>query len=191
MSRHHSNSNIVRQVEKCFNASGILLLKLQRIPIVSIFTHLFTYICCKEFQFGNEFNSYETKWQLHCCLMRWHFLNREFIKSELGRSSNRQSKLGKKTINENAVVSLIFVEQQFLWLILLKSNIHLSRICDNSYRTIVHIVTYHRNREERVVDFHHIHVYIYYLHSLSLVLQHWILHVHALIYPSCQPETSI
>lgn len=93
------NSNIVRQVEKCFNASGILLLNLQRIPIVSVFTHLFTYTCCKEFQFGNEFDSYETKWQLHCCLMCWHFLNREFIKSKLGRSSNKKSKLGKSSIN--------------------------------------------------------------------------------------------
>lgn len=91
--------NIVRQVGKCFNASGILLLKLQRIPIVSVFTHLFTYTCCKEFQFGNEFDSNETKWQLHCCLMHWHFLNREFIKSKLGRSSNRQSKLWKNSIN--------------------------------------------------------------------------------------------
>lgn len=67
--------------------------------IVSVFTHLFTYTCCKEFQFGNEFDSYETKWQLHCCLMRWHFLNREFIKSKLGRSSNKKSKLGKNSIN--------------------------------------------------------------------------------------------
>lgn len=93
------NFNIVRQVGNCFNASGILLLELQRIPTVSVFTHLFTYTCCKEFQFGNEFDSYETKWQLHCCLMRWHFLNREFIKSKLGRISNKKSKLGKNSVN--------------------------------------------------------------------------------------------
>lgn len=61
--------------------------------------YLFTYTCCKEFQFGNEFDSYETKWQLHCCLMRWHFLKREFIKSKLGRSSYKKLKLGKNSIN--------------------------------------------------------------------------------------------